>query len=1009
VKNHFLKYYFLIQSILLFLSIASFSQDNKTTFILKGNVYDRNSQEKLPGVNVYIKGTATGSATDENGNYAFKAPGGNHIIVFSFIGYKPQEKALTLNANKVVNISLEPDKEVLDEVQISAQRRFFGNMDYGRELPTISAMEISKLNVNNASDILHARIAGVWATKTSGAPGDQEKIRIRGQASFFSSAEPLYVIDGVPVPIVNLASLGISDLNIHDIDNVTVLKDASSSALYGFQGANGVILIDTKKKGDSKIAFSVKSGFQWFDNYYDLMNTKDFLESLDLAKRTTGSVNRNRYPVYTPSLCDHNRQDEIFKTGFLQEYQLSGNGKLKNLNYYLSGNYTNHKGIVGESQLKRYTFLTRVGTKIKSELALDLSYRFNYQQNNNNQNEYMGNRLIFEGISKAPCLECTPDSLLKTKDEILYNRNQTIYSLLNELTTPQDIINSSHHSYNFYTNAASLMGRYQFNNHLSINVIESFMIRKSNYTANSVYNSVLYKTYFWMQTVKLNSDETVSLLNHQANISYNNTFNHHEINLLLAHRYYADNLHWQVDSMNNTLPNHYYLRNSMAGYGSKGSVIRKIGSYIANFSYNYRQLYFLSAVANVSHLKEGLFVNYYSIFPSVAASWDLTKESFFAGNHWMNELNLYTNYGKSGNYPLNGLSNNLYEKVETTFGDSTSTHPYLSQFANHHLRHESTDEFDIGLKSAFFEKRLKFKAACFSKKIGNQIIQRDIPYYYGGGKIYINIGDIDVKGYEFDIEAIPIEQKGLSWTINANFSASKQKVTKLADDQDMVFRSTDILFPDFIISEGGKLGDIYGYKYLGKWTANDTQQKDIHYVQQNGFKYVNSDTIYKSLNEKDKVVIGNSIPKFNWNLMSSLQYKDFTFDFSIYSSWGMQKYNATRAGTILTGVNRDVNQLYSDTIKGINSIICYESSFFIEDASFIRLKNVSVSYEPKEKFLGVNYRLSLSVENLLTYTRYKGFDPEATIYTDNNFSDNAVDRGAYPNPKSVYLTIEIKL
>jgi len=234
----------------------------------------------------------------------------------------------------------------------------------------------------------------------------------------------------------------------------------------------------------------------------------------------------------------------------------------------------------------------------------------------------------------------------------------------------------------------------------------------------------------------------------------------------------------------------------------------------------------------------------------------------------------------------------------------------------------------------------------------------------------------------------------------------------LADDQDMVFRSTDMLFPDFIISENGKLGDIYGYKYLGKWTSEDEQKKDIHYTQIKGFKYLNADTVYSIygvLTDNDKVVIGNSIPDFNWNLISSFRYRNFEFDFTLYSSWGMQKYNATRAGTILTGVNREVNQFYKDSLTGIGASQFYESSYFIDDASFIRLKNVSISYEPGKKLLGVNYRLSLSVENLFTITKYKGYDPEATTYTDNNFSDNAVDRGSYPNPKSVFVTIEIKL
>ncbi|MCF8360801.1 MAG: SusC/RagA family TonB-linked outer membrane protein [Prolixibacteraceae bacterium] len=992
----------------LFLPGLSHGHENDKHFTLKGNVSGYSTRETLTGVNVYIKGTTTGTVTNERGYYSLEAPAGKQTIVFSFIGYKTLEKEVTLSADKTLNIRLEPSEELLGEVQITAQRRFFGNMEYGRELPSINAEAISKQNSGNASDILHARVAGVWATKTSGAPGDQQKIRIRGQTSFFSSAEPLYVIDGVPVPIVNLASLGIGDLNVHDIENVTILKDASSSSLYGFQGGNGVILIDTKKSTANKLTFSAKTGYQWFDNYYDLMGTKDFLESLDMAQQTIKSNIRKRYPEYTPTLCDHNRQDEIFRSGLSQEYQLSGSGKAGPIGYYASGNYTNQTGIIENTGFERYTFLTHLSTNIRKKLAIDVSYRCNYQENINNQNEYMGNQVIMKGIAVAPCLECTPDSLLYNSDRELFQRTLTRYDLLNGLDTPQNIIDRNNHSYNFFSHAGSFMGHYRFNDKLSFNVIESFMARNSVYKAATIFNQITYKYYNGTQSVNMKSEESVLLLNHQASLSYNNTFGQHGVNFLLAHRYYADNLHWQVDSLENTLPEHYYLRNSMAGYGTKGSVIRKIGSYIAHCSYNYQQKYFVSAIANLSRIQEGLYIDYYNLFPSLSISWDMAKEPFMAGS-FIDELNLYANYGESGNYPLNGLSNNIYENIPNTFSDSTSTHPYVSQLANRFLQHESTAEIDVGLKSSFLNQRIKLNAAYFFKKIGNQIIQRDIPYYYGGGKAYINLGNIEVKGYEFDIEATPVETKHINWKVKGNFSVSKQKVTKLADNQNMLFKSDDMLFPNFIISQNGSLGDIYAFKYLGKWTKEDEDLNDIRYMEKFGIKYLNVDTIGTGVVDDDKTVVGNSIPDFNWNLISSLQYKEFSLDFTVYSSWGMQKFNATRAGTMLTGVNREVNQLYADSLRGINFFYFYESSFFVEDAGFIRLKNITLGYEPTKKILGVNCRFSLSFENLYTYTKYKGYDPEATIFTDNNFSDNAVDRGAYPNPKSVYFSIEIKL
>ncbi|MBN1927189.1 MAG: SusC/RagA family TonB-linked outer membrane protein [Prolixibacteraceae bacterium] len=998
----------LLMVILLFPSLSS-GEDNEKQYSLKGNVSDHSTREMLTGVNVYLKGTITGTVTNERGFYSLEIPEGNQTITFSFIGYKTLEKEVNINDDRILNILLEPSEELLGEIQITAQRRFFGNMEYGRELPSINAEAISKQNSGNASDILHARVAGVWATKTSGAPGDQQKIRIRGQASFFSSAEPLYVIDGVPVPIVNLASLGIADLNIHDIENVTILKDASSSSLYGYQGGNGVILIDTKQAKENRIDFTIKTGLQWFDNFYDLMDTKDYIESLELAKDNIKSWVWYFCPTYSDTLCSHDRQDEIFKNGIVQEYQLSGSGIKNFFKYYLSGNYTRHGGILTGSLYERATAAARIGRNFGSKLALNLSYRGSYQNNKNNQNEYNGNRLIFEGINKSPCLECTPDSLIyfPNPPPVINKRIHFDYRILNDPELLQSIIDDNQHQLLISSHSLSLMGRYQISHHWNIDLMESAMYRKSVYSSQSEYYDFFSKLYPSKGNVDFLSDEEVRLLNHQINLSYNNNFGLHEMEFLLAHRVYADNLSWEVDSLNNTLPEHYYLRNSMAGYGMKGSVIRQMSSYIAHVSYNFRNTYFFSAIANLSRLKEGVSIDYYTLFPSLSLSWNIANEPFLSTTSWLDELNFYTNYGVSGNYPLNGLSNDLYGYVPySSGGEGYKDAPYVDQFANHFLKHENTQELDLGLKSSFFNGRFKLNAAWYTKKIDDQIIQRDIPLYYGGGKIFINLGDIEVKGYEMGFEAVPVQTKDFSCYVKGNFSSSEQVVTRLADGQDMLFYSADVLFPEFIVKEGEALGNIYGYKYLGKW--KEEYEGNKLYYNDVGSAFLNIDTTFRKLNEDDKVVIGNSVPDFTWNLSGSLQYKNFSLDFTLYSVWGVDKFNATRASTILTGVNRDAIPFYADSVTAMRYNAFYESSLFIDNASFIRLKTVTLGYEPEKKLWGIGLSFSLSFENLLTITNYRGYDPEATIFTDNNFSDNAIDKGAYPNPKGVFATVNMK-
>ena len=963
---------------------------------VQGIVRDGANGDTLIGVTVLVKDTQKGTISNAKGNFTLPLAPGDYKLVFNYTGYETKEMPVSIKGSQFITISLQPAITNIDEVKITSQRKFFGNMEYGREIPTIGSKTIELQNSNNASDILHASVSGVWATKTSGSPGDHEKIRIRGQNSFFSSAEPLYVVDGVPIPIVNMSSLGIADLNIHDIESVTILKDASSTALYGFQGGNGVVLIDTKKGGENELNFSTKYGIQWFDNFYDLMNTQDFLATLQLAKTTIHSSTYMYYPKITDSPSNDNWQKDIFHNGSDKEYQLSASGTLKTIKYYISGNYTDQQGILPNASYQRYTVSTRFSRIFSKKLAIDAGYRGSLQDNKDNQDIYMGNPLLLAGITKSPCLRSTPDSLFYNKLGFLNNRIYDDYPLLNDHELPQSIIANNNHSLRISSHVISGSARLQLTNHLSLNAMGALMLRYSNYYYNSYY-------------VILKSNEDVFLYNHQYNISYFNTYGKHKIDLVAAYRFYEDNLWWKVDTMRGQLNSYSYLRNSMAAYGLNGSVIRSIGSYVANTSYNYNETFFISVVANVSNIKEGLYTNYYALFPSLAVSWDVAREWPFKQISWLNNLNLYSNWGESGNYPLNGLGNDLYQDVQYTYGSSIGTYPSVLQFANHHLKHESTNELDYGIKSAILENRVSLNLTHYIKNISNLIIQRQIPNYYGGGMQYLNIGTIGVNGTELGIEANPARTSNFSWHIKFNFSTSHQIVKKVLDDKPMVFDNNgDILMPEFIIKEGQPLGDIYGYKNLGKWTSADTHTRNIHFLKLGGMKYLNADTTDNQLTGLDMVVIGNSVPKYTWDFSNTFQYKNFSLNLLWYAVQGVKKYNATRAATMMTGTNREVNNYLRDSLNALTSNAFYQSSAFIDDASFIRLKTITLSYAPeKEYFNYMKFRFSISFENMITFTHYKGYDPEVTTFTDNNFSDNAIDRGSVPNPKAAYATINI--
>jgi TonB-dependent starch-binding outer membrane protein SusC len=973
-------------------------EKEKSYFKIQGTVRDSVNTEVLPGINILVMELNMGTTTQPDGSYLLKLPQGKYTLVFTSIGYVKRELRIDLNRDLEINVYLNRSTANLNEVVITSQRKFFGNMDYGRDIPRIDTKAISLLNVNNASDILHASVSGVWATKTSGSPGDHEKIRIRGQNSFFSSAEPLYVVDGVPVPIVNLSSLGIADLNINDIESVTVLKDASSTSLYGFQGGNGVVLIDTKKGGENEISYSSRFGFQWFDNFYDLMSSEEQIRSFQQAKAATRINRVIYYPQITDSLCNRDWQREIFRPGYMTENQLSASGTKFRTKYYLSGNYVKHTGNLEGSSYERYTFSSKFTRQFKKRLAVEAGYRGSLQQNNNNQDLYNGNPLLFEGISRSPCLECTPDSLIYPKNFGLpYLRIYREYNGLNSTSLPGDIARNNKVNLDINSSVINASVRYQFTDHFSINAMESFMVRHSIYNYNP--SGTLVK-----------SNEDVLLLNQQFNISYFNSFRNNHIDVVAAYRNYVDNLWWELDTTSLAFEVTTPLRNSMVAYGPKGSVLRNLNSYVANTSYNYKEKYFVSVVTNVSKIKEGLNVDYYKVFPSLAFSWDLANEYLIRNISWIDQLNIYVNWGHSGNYPLNGLANDLYQKYSYTNGGITVINPAVKQLANHHLRHENTIETDYGLKTSLFDHRLSFSGVYFSKSIEDLILQRDIPDYYGGGKQFINLGEIRVFGKEFNIEADVIRSRDYYWQVKFNYSTTTNSIVKLDNDKPLKFdKYESSLTPLFVMEKGKELGLIYGYKIIGKMTAKDVSENNKHYTQFLGEKIVNGDTTALNLTPADRVPIGSSIPKYIWNLSSSFRIKNCTLNMQWYAVMGLEKFNATRAATFLTGVNPDINRYIADSLKIIQSPVLYSSSEFIDDAGFIRLQSVTITYEPESEYFGcTKLRFSLSLENMITITKYRGYDPEATTYTDNNFSDNAIDQGAVPNPKGVYFKIGIR-
>ncbi|MBN1926411.1 MAG: TonB-dependent receptor, partial [Prolixibacteraceae bacterium] len=518
---------------------------------------------------------------------------------------------------------------------------------------------------------------------------------------------------------------------------------------------------------------------------------------------------------------------------------------------------------------------------------------------------------------------------------------------------------------------------------------------------------------------ELSSKETYIYLSHQYELNYMRQFKFHWLNAMLQYRNYNDNVFWSVDSLSKVdftglePKDDVFVRGSQALYGVRGSVLRSINSLVLNLNYNYKNKYNISALLNYERLKEGQYVSNGNLFKSLALNYDLSREPFLRMPEWVDEFSLYFNWGQAGNYPLNSLSNDLFSPViEISSADSLVPGTFVYNLANHDLRPEKVTESNIGLEIKLLKERIILSADYYQKTNSDLLIKRTIPLYYGGGYIFQNIGSMKNSGYEVSLEVVPFFNETTYWSSKVGFSTNNQYITRLDEGVPITFNNTDVLIPDFVAFENEPLGAIYGYKYLGLWDDYyDPEYRDGHplYVGNRGLAYERHDTVItKSITENDKTVIGNSLPDFTMNWINTFEYKNFSIDMFWYGVFGVDKYNATKASTFITGTNQMVKEIVLDTMDYIKGNVFYESSYFVEDASFIRLKTLSFTYRQKQKIAKrIQLEYTLNFENLITITNYSGYDPESAIYTNNNFTDNAIDKGAYPSPRGVYLSIKL--
>ncbi len=978
---------------------------------VSGKVVSAEDGEALPGVNVILKGTeqgnVVGTVTDFDGNYQISVPSQESVLVFSSVGSVIQE--VTVGNRTVIDVTMESDVQALSEVIVIG----YGSQekkDVTGAIGSVDAKDFEGQPVIRMDQILQGRAAGVNVTNSSGAPGGNVNIRIRGANSINGNNDPLYVIDG-------FVGGNFNDINPSDIESIQVLKDASATAIYGSRGSNGVVLITTKtgRAGDPKFSFTSRFYGSTVLNTWDLMDAGTFAEVANQRANDIGTTP----PFTAQEVADFKAnggtdwQDEIFRTATGQEYQLDYSGGNENVKYFISGNYLDQEGIVINSSFRRYSLRTNVNAKLTDKLDARIKVNFIRRETNNVSGD--GNIGGSTGgvTAWAPTVPAYDANGRPTvRDNISSIKGNPLEFALND--------NINNHS-NLLANGGLV---YEFIDGLTLDV-----------GFGASFNQQQNKTF--AQNSLSNNPNSSRQSTEVLFVQNTNTLNYHKlfagVHDLTATAVLESQL-TQVDQFGASanglqFPDLKYNNITLAAGTGTNAYYEKqtIQSLIGRVSYQYDSKYLVTASVRRDGSSKFRGDNKYSTFPSVALGWRLSEESFIPGNIF-DDLKLRGSWGQTGSQGI-GVYGTVTSFQTGEFEASTSfTNGVLTPGikignpGNPNLRWETTTQSNIGLDVLILNGRLGITMDYFQKRTTDLLLAQPLPQYVGGGTISTNVGETENKGFEFSISGTIIDNQAVTWTTNVNASFLKNKVVSLAEN-DMIFVDGDVgagitNLPEGVLMPGMPLTSYWGLKYLGTWKAEEAAEAAL-------YGNVPGDSRYQDLNGDNVIggddyqIIGTGIPEllFGWN--NNVTYSNFTLNVFFQAMAGYDKWNFTYGQAIAaiadarevthadilnrwTPQNQTDIPAFSDT-----DVIELQSSRFIEDGSFLRLKNVSLSYDiPINPEKGVRIGVMAAATNLLTITDYRGLDPES--YSNRGGADNrGADGGSYPNARTYTLGVNL--
>lgn len=968
---------------------------------IAGKVIDEKG-EPIIGVNVIEKGNnKNGTVTDLDGNFKLDVPA-NAVLEVSYIGFVTQE--VSVGSKSAFSISLREDVQVLDELVVIG----YGSVkksDLTGSVSSVKAEELTAFTVSNPMQALQGRVPGVAISQNTGDPAGDYSIRIRGVNSIKGDNSPLYIIDGVPASTASI--------NTYDIESMEILKDASATAIYGSRGANGVVLITTKrgKAGKTNVSYDFEYGFQKQIKKLDLMDAQEWAQFYN--EYLVNSKTLEQAPFSAADIAALGKgtdwQDVMFQSAPISNHNLNVSGGADNIRYFVSASAMLKDGLIENSNYKKYNIRSSLDFKVSPvvDASLQLGYSLINKMNQSDGGGNGGSSMIGAAYSASPVF-------FPFDEKGNYKDLRSWYSWSShEIKNPVCMANES--TYKTATNMTNA------NASVNVHPIEGLSIKGSlgMESSDARYDAYTTSKYIYQNnSASVNHKRYTTLINEDI-VNYNHTFNSSHTIDLMGGFTYQQSVSKSLAASGNTFLSDITGTNDLGSAGTTNTPTTNLTkwvlmSYLARANYSYKGRYLVTASIRAdgsSRYSEGTRWGY---FPSGALAWRISDEPFMKGFKDLSNMKIRLGFGQTGSTAIDPYSTqNLLVSGKTPTG--SANYPFYSPGSNYpgDLKWETTTQWDAGLDMSLFNNRLRVTFDYYYKLTTNLLNTVFLPTSSGYKSTTRNIGSLSNRGAELLIEADIVQKKDFGFTAQFNIAHNKNRVEELANGDD-IFGETYSNYGSgsiTIIREGEPLGAFYVYK-------------DARLDEKGSLSYEDFNKDGKFTDEEDRYIAGSPYPAFTYGLNCGFRYKDWDFNFFLQGSQGNKVFNLSemRNYSYGQGMNIERKVYYESWRAGAdNSNALYPkidqvgslkySDRFIENGSYLRLKNVSLAYNlPCKNWATKNWiqsiRVFVSAQNWLTFTKYKGVDPE--VSSKSGDINNGIDHLSYPNSKTVSFGLSVQ-